>query len=67
MTKNLDELIPSADEVMRKMALAEAEKSAEAFRKHAQVEAQKKAKIDRLRRSIGAIGGGKNPTRRQGH
>ena len=40
MTKNLDELIPSADEVMRKMALAEAEKAAEAFRKHAQVEAQ---------------------------
>ena len=48
MTKNLDELIPSADEVMRKMALAEAEKAAEAFRKHAQVEAQKKAEIDRL-------------------
>ena len=48
MTKNLDELIPSADEVMRKMALAEAEKAAEAFRKHAQVEAQKKAEIERL-------------------
>ena len=48
MTENLDELIPSADEVMRKMALAEAEKAAEAFRKHAQVEAQKKAEIDRL-------------------
>lgn len=48
MTKNLDELIPSADEVMRKMALAEAEKAAEAFRKHAQVEAEKKAEIERL-------------------
>lgn len=35
MTMNLDELIPSANEVMRKMALAEAEKAAEAFRKHA--------------------------------
>jgi len=48
MTKNLDELIPSADEVMRKMALAEAEKAAEAFRKHAQAEAQKKEEIERL-------------------
>ena len=48
MTKNLDEPIPSADEVMRKMALAEAEKAAEAFRKHAQAEAQKKAEIERL-------------------
>ena len=67
MTKNLDELIPSADEVMRKMALAEAEKAAEAFRKHAQVEAQKKAEIDRLAGFIGAIGGGKNRIRRQGH
>ena len=48
MTKNLDELIPPADEVMRKMALAEAEKAAEAFRKHAQAEAQKKEEIERL-------------------
>ena len=48
MTKNLDELIPSADEVMRKMTLAEAEKAAEAFRKHAQAEAQKKEEIERL-------------------
>jgi hypothetical protein len=48
MTKNLDDLLPSADEVMKKIALAESEKAAEAFRKHAAEEAQKKAEIERL-------------------
>src|SRR5271165_1420705 len=38
MAKNLDDLIPSANEVMKKIALAEAEKAAESFRKHAQAE-----------------------------
>jgi hypothetical protein len=33
MTKSLDDLLPTADEVMKKIALAEAEKAAEAFRK----------------------------------
>ena len=40
MPTNLDDLIPSADDVMRKIALAEAEKAAESFRKHAQAEAR---------------------------
>lgn len=48
MSKNLDDLIPSADDVMRKIALAEAEKAAESFRKHAQAEAEKKAEMARL-------------------
>ena len=48
MTKNLDDLLPSADEVMKKIALAESEKAADAFRKHAAEEAQKKAEIERL-------------------
>jgi hypothetical protein len=48
MAKNLDDLIPSADDVMKKIALAEAEKAAESFRKHAQVEAEKKAEMARL-------------------
>jgi len=48
MTKNLDDLLPSADEVMKKIALAESEKAAEAFRKHAAEEAQKKTEIERL-------------------
>jgi len=48
MAKNVDDLIPSADEVMKTIALAEAEKAAEAFRKHAQAEAEKKAEMARL-------------------
>jgi hypothetical protein len=35
MAKNLDDLIQSAEDVMKKIALAEAEKATEAFRKHA--------------------------------
>ena len=48
MAKNLDDLIPSADDVMKKIAIAEAEKAAESFRKHAEQEAQKKAEMERL-------------------
>jgi hypothetical protein len=48
MTTNIDDLIPSADQVMKTIATAEAEKAAEAFRKHAQEEAQKKAEMARL-------------------
>jgi hypothetical protein len=48
MATNLDDLLPSADQLRQKIALAEAEKAAEAFRKHAEVEAQKKAEIERL-------------------
>jgi len=48
MTKSLDDLLPSADEVMKKIALAESEKAAEAFRKHAAEEAQKWRKSSAL-------------------
>src|SRR5271157_2690791 len=48
MAKNLDDLLPSANEVMKKIALAEAEKAAESFRKHAQVEAEKNTEMARL-------------------
>lgn len=48
MTTNPDDPIPSADDVMRRIAQAEAEKAAESFRKHAQVEAEKKAEMERL-------------------
>lgn len=53
MAKTVDELLPTADEVMKKIAAAEAEKAAEAFRKHAQEEAQKKAEMERLARPSG--------------
>ena len=48
MNTNLDDLLPSANEVMKKIALAEAEKAAESFRKHAQAEAEKRAEMARL-------------------
>ena len=48
MAKTVDDLIPSAEDVMKKIALAEAEKAAEAFRKHAQAEAERKAEMARL-------------------
>jgi hypothetical protein len=48
MPKNLDDLIPAADEVMKKIALAEAEKAAESFRKHAEEEERRRAELARL-------------------
>ena len=48
MNTNFDDLLPSANEVMKKIALAEAEKAAEFFRKHAQAEAEKRAEMARL-------------------
>jgi hypothetical protein len=41
-------VIPSAQQIMEKLALAEAEKAAEAARKHAAAEAEKKALLDKL-------------------
>ena len=40
--------LPTAQEVMEKLALAEAEKASQAARKHAADEAEKKALIDKL-------------------
>jgi hypothetical protein len=40
--------LPSAQQMMEKLALAEAEKAAEAARKHAAAEAEKKALLDKL-------------------
>jgi hypothetical protein len=45
--------LPTAQEVMEKLALAEAEKASEAVRKHAAAEAEKKALIDRLTKPSG--------------
>lgn len=53
MATNLDDLLPSADQVMHQIAMAEAEKAAESFRKHAQEEAQKKAEMERLSKPSG--------------
>jgi hypothetical protein len=40
--------LPTAQELMEKLALAEAEKASEAVRKHAAAEAEKKALLDKL-------------------
>src|SRR6187401_395053 len=45
--------LPTAQEVMEKLALAEAEKASEAARKHAAAEAEKKALIDKLTKPSG--------------
>src|SRR5262245_15772300 len=45
----LSGLLPTADEVMEKLALAEAEKASEAKRQQAAVEADKKALVDKLK------------------
>jgi len=46
---NVDELLPSAADVNKKMALAEAEKASEQMRKQAAVDAEKKALLDKLK------------------
>ena len=45
--------LPTAQEVMEKLALAEAEKASQAARKHAADEAEKKALIDKLTKASG--------------
>ena len=50
---NVDELLPSAADLNKKMALAEAEKASEAMRQRAREEAEKKALIERLSKPSG--------------
>jgi hypothetical protein len=45
--------LPTAQEMMEKLALAEVEKASEAARKHAAVEAEKKALIDKFTKPSG--------------
>ncbi len=53
MANALDDLLPSAAECTKKMALAEAEKAAEYARKQAEAEAEKKALLERLQKPSG--------------
>jgi len=52
-TDNVADLLPSANAIMQKMALAEVEKASEEQRKRQQEEAEKKALIDRLSKPSG--------------
>ena len=49
MNTKADDLLPSAEECSKRMAVAEAEKASEYVRKQAVVEAEKKALLDKLK------------------
>lgn len=51
--KELSKALPTAQEMMEKLALAEAEKASEEGRKHAAAEAEKKALLDKLTKPSG--------------
>jgi hypothetical protein len=51
--EKLSKALPTAQEMMEKLALAEAEKASEEGRKHAAAEAEKKALLDKLTKPSG--------------
>jgi hypothetical protein len=53
MPNKLDELLPSASDLMEKVALAEAEEASKQAAKLAEAEAEKKALLDRLKKPSG--------------
>jgi hypothetical protein len=53
MPSNIDEVLPSAKDCMKKIALAEAEEAEKEVQKHAAAEAEKKALLDQLRKPSG--------------
>jgi hypothetical protein len=53
MTTKPDELLPSAKDVMAKIALAEAEEAEKQAKQHADADAEKKALIDQLSKPSG--------------
>jgi hypothetical protein len=53
MSTNLDELLPTAKDVRKEMAIAEAEKASAETRKREEAEAEKKALIDQLSKPSG--------------
>lgn len=53
MNTKADDLLPSAEECSKRMAVAEAEKASEYMRKQAAVEAEKKALLDKLKGASG--------------
>jgi hypothetical protein len=53
MTRTIDDLLPTAKDLMKQLALAEAEKAAESARRHAAEEAEKKSLIDHFLKPSG--------------
>ena len=58
MTTRPDELLPKASDIMKKLALAEAEEAAKQARALAEAEAEKQALLDHFKKPSGS------PTRR---
>jgi hypothetical protein len=52
-TDDLSKLLPTAQEMMEKLALTEAEKAEAAARKHAEAEAEKKQLLDKITKPSG--------------
>jgi hypothetical protein len=52
-TDDVSKLLPTAQEMMEKLALAEAEKAEAAARKHAEAEAEKKLLLDKITKPSG--------------
>jgi hypothetical protein len=53
MATKPDELLPSASDFMKKLALKEAEEASKQAHQHAEVDAEKKVLLDRLRKPSG--------------
>jgi hypothetical protein len=53
MVGRIDELLPSAKDFMKKLALAEAEEAAKQAKRNAQLEAEKKALLDKMAKPSG--------------
>src|SRR3954462_4100664 len=53
MTTRPDELLPKASDIMKKLALAEAEEASKQARKHAEAEAEKQALLDHYQKPSG--------------
>jgi hypothetical protein len=53
MAAKIDELLPSAKDCMKKIAVVEAEEASKEMRRRAQAEAEKKALLDRLAKPSG--------------
>ena len=53
MSANIDDLLPTAKDFMKKLAVAEAEEAAKQARRDAEAEAEKKALLDRLTKPSG--------------
>ena len=53
MATELDDLLPTADDLMKQIAETEAQKASEYMAKRAKVEAEKKALLDQLRKASG--------------